>query len=145
MPKERLFWISLGGYAIKQAASYTQMHIKQNEIFFDVFIFPDDLCQQTFSSFFIDGRDPALFMMKIKSRFRSQATHRTFVLIDRSIQDVDDKVCDESAILGHYCECYNGWRTLGCCSHIMTLIMFLFVTNGENLQDPSGFLNKFFN
>lgn len=144
MPKERLFWISLGAYAIKQAISYTQMHIKVNENFFEVLICPDDIFHQKFSNFLVDDRDPALFMMKINSRFRSQKTHRTFVLIDRK-NSANDRACDESAVLGYYCECYNGWRTVGCCSHIMTLIMFLLVTKGRRLKDPAGFLNNFFN
>lgn len=75
--------------------------------------------------------------MKLNSRFRSNKTHCVYVLIDRTVED-------ENAILGYYCECYNGWRTLGCCSHTMTLISFLLVTKGQNLHDPSGFLNVIF-
>lgn len=145
MNEDRLFWISLGGYAIKQAVSYAQMHIKQNENVFDMFICPEDICRNEFPTFWVDNCDPALFMMKIKSRFRSQNTHRTFVLIDRNTRDDENRSCDENAVLGHYCECYNGWRTLGCCSHIMTLIMFLLVTKGRDLKDPAGFLDNLFN
>lgn len=144
MPIERLFWVSLSDYTIRQAISYTQMHIKQNNNFFDVFICPEEICRKEFSSFGVADRNPALFMMKINSRFRSQKTHRTFVLIDRYIQDEETYACDESAVLGHYCECYNGWRTVGCCSHIMTLIAFLLVTKGRDLKDPAAFLNNFF-
>lgn len=145
MPMERLFWISLGRYAIKQAVSYTQMHINQNNNFFDKwFICPRDICEQAFPTFRAHNRDPALFMMKVNSRFRSQKIHRTFVLIDRHIQDEATKACDEKAVLGYYCKCYNGWRTVGCCSHIMTLIMFLLVTKGRDLKNPAAFLDDLF-
>lgn len=142
MQENRLFWISLGAYQVKQAVSYTQMHLKQNNNEFKVWVCPDDICQQLFSSFFEDGREPKLFMMKLNSRFRSNVTHRTFVLID--CFNFGEEDCVESVVLGHYCECYNGWRTLGCCSHIMTVAMFLLVTKGHDLKDPSGFLNNLF-
>lgn len=144
MAKDRLFWISLGKYQIKQAKSYTQMHVKRNNNYFNVWICPDNICREAFSSFYVDDRDPALYMMKLDSRFRSQTTHKTFLLINRTIYNVDTMACDETAVLGYYCECYSGWRTVGCCSHIMTLIMFLFVTKGQDLADPSGFLNDMF-
>lgn len=81
--REHLFLISMGNYCIKQAESYTQMHIKQNNQQFIVWSCPREICQIKFPSFAVD-LDPMLFMMKLKSRFRSNNTHRTYVLIDRS-------------------------------------------------------------
>lgn len=137
LTKRNLFMISLGYYPIKQAESYTQMHVKQNDDQFNVWICPDDVCQSSFASF-SDQHDPALFITKLNSRFRSNKTHNTYVLIDRNGRN------DENAVLGYYCDCYNGWRTLGCCSHIMTLIAFLLFTKGQNIVDPAGFLNDIF-
>lgn len=131
---EQLFLISLGNYAIKQAESYTKMHIKQNNNQFIVSICPGDISQRELPTFFVEDRDPMLFMIKLKSRFRSNITHKTFVLIDRN-------ETDHKAVLGHYCECYNGWRTMGCCSHIMTLIAFLLFSKGVDLENPAGFLD----
>lgn len=138
LTKEHLFFVSLGGYQIKQAKSYTQMHIKQNENRFVVYTCPDEICFASFPSFYVGNRDPILFMMRLNSRFRSNVTHSPYVLIDKNSND-------ENAVLGHYCECYNGWRTLGCCSHIMTLISFLLHTKGKSLEDPAGFLDGIFN
>lgn len=137
LTKEQLFWISLGGYQIKQAESYTQMHIRQNNNQFIVGVCPDEICRNLFHSFFEQDRDPKLFQMRLKSRFRSQTFHKAYVLIDCNS-------ADENAVLGHYCECQNGWRTVGCCSHIMTLIAFILVTKGQNLPDPSSFLDGLF-
>lgn len=137
LTNKHLFLISLGYYPIKQAESYTQMHVKQNSNQFIIWECPMDICQKLFSSLFEDGRDPVLFMMKLNSRFRSNKTHTTYVLIERS-------AIDENAVIGHYCDCYNGMRTLGCCSHIMTLISFLLVSKGQDLVDPAGFLNHLF-
>lgn len=145
MPQDRLFWITLGNYSIKQAISYTQMHIKHCENYFDILVCPDHICRQEFSSFSDNDKDPALFMIKINSRFRSQTTHQTFVLLDRTIRNEETMDCDEKAVLGYFCQCYNGWRTVGCCSHVTTLLMFLLITKGHGLKNPSGFLNGMFN
>lgn len=140
--KDRLFWISLGNYQIQQAVSYAQMHIKQNENHFIAYKCPDEICKQYFPLLCVNDVEPALFMMKLNSRFRSNITHRTFVLINQS--NISENTCDERVVLGYFCECYIGWRTVGCCSHIMTMIMFMLVTKGCNLKDPSGFLNNLF-
>lgn len=137
LTKNQLFWISFGGYQIKQAESYTQMHIKQSNHQFIVGIFPDDVCRTELHSFYDQDRDLKLFQMKLNSRFRSQMIHKTYVLIDCNY-------ADEKAVLAYYCECQNGWRTIGCCSHIMTLIAFLLHTKGQNLPDPANFLDGFF-
>lgn len=144
MAKDRLFWVSLGNYQIRQAVSYTQMHLNQNNNYFKVWVCPDEICHQYFPWCFVNDQDPALFMMKLSSRFQSNVTRRTFLLMDRRIIDENDTV-DERSVLGYYCDCYNGWRTVGCCSHITTLIMFLLVTKGNDLGNPSAFLNDFFN
>lgn len=138
LTKEHLFFISLGGYPIKQAESYTQMHIKQNNDQFIAWVCPDNICRNAFQIFFTETRDPLLFMLRLNSRFRSNKTHSVYVLIDRN-------GAEEKAVLGHYCECYNGWRTVGCCSHVMTLIAFLLHTKGQNLTMPAGFLDNLFN
>lgn len=135
---DHLFLISLERYPFKQAESYTQMHIKRNNDQFIVWVCPDNICRNVFPSFFTDNRDPLLFMLRLNSRFRSNKTHSTFVLIDRNGDD-------EKAVLGYYCECYNGWRTVGCCAHIMTLISFLLHSKGRNLVMPASFLDILFN
>lgn len=136
LSKRNLFFISLGEYSIKQAESYTQVHVKQNDNQFLVWACPEEVCRSSFPSFW-ENHEPALYITKLNSRFRSNKIHTTYVLIDCN-------GVDERAVLGYYCDCYNGWRTLGCCSHVMTLIAFLLVTKGKDIADPSGFLNNIF-
>lgn len=53
----------------------------------------------------------------MKSRFRSTESHHIFVLIDKT------KIGRDS-INEYFCTCETGSRTVGCCSHVMTVIWY---------------------
>lgn len=127
----QLIWIALGKYQIKQAESYCGQHIKNCGGRFDMFVLPEHLCQQFFPSYHSETCKPILLMIQLSSRYRSQKHHNTFVLVNTIGSG-------ENAVLEYCCECYNGLRTVGCCSHIMTLIWFALYIKSEPLNNPAG-------
>lgn len=131
-----LIWISLGKYQIKQAESYCSRHMKDCDGQFHVFALPDDLCENFFASSYPD-RSLKLLMIQIKSRHRSQTYYNAFVLVDIFGQN-------EDVVLGYCCECYNGLRTVGCCSHTMCLIWFVLYSKNKFIPNPAGFLDNYF-
>lgn len=131
-----LIRIALGKYQIKQAASYCSQHIKAKGKF-EVFILPDELSQIHFRTFYTANCRPSLLLVQLDSRYRNRKYYNTFVLLDSSRTD-------ESAVLGYCCDCYNGLRTVGCCSHVMTLIWFTLYIKNRDIPNPAGFLDGYF-
>lgn len=131
-----LIWIALGKYQIKQAESYCSQHIKDGGGAFNVFVLPDSMCA-SFCAPKYPGYELKLLMMQIKSRFRSQKYYNAFILVNMSGQT-------ENVVLGYCCECYNGLRTVGCCSHVMSLIWFTLYSKDRLNKNPAGFLDDYF-
>lgn len=132
-----LIYISLGRYQIEQAASYCQEHIKEHDCFL-IFVFPEQLSREFLSSYFEDiNCSPKLFLAQFKSRYISRKRHNTFVLIDQNGNG-------ENSVLAYCCECYNGLRTVGCCSHVMCIIWFILYVKNRNIPTPASFLNNYF-
>lgn len=133
-----LLYISLGKYQIKQAESYCQEHIKHNDSTFVVFALPEDLTLSFFEELYIEGKSPILLLAQLNSRFRSRKTYNAFVLIDKNSNA-------ENAVLSYCCECYVGLRTVGCCSHVMTVLWFTLHKKDRDIPKPASFLDNFFN
>lgn len=131
-----LIYISLGKYQIEQAASYCQEHMKKNDSRFALYVCPENLIGDSLGPY-SEEQNPRLFFVKFLSRFRSAVDHKTFVLIDLN-------GIGENSVMGYCCDCYNGLRTVGCCSHVMTIIWFSLYVKNRNVPTPAGFLNEFF-
>lgn len=130
--------ISLGVYQINQAKLYAHDHIRLNNNQFILYTFPEE-CSKFWENFKTENRNPVLLMLNIKSRFVSARQHRTFVLYDVNGHG-------PSAILGYYCSCKNGLRTIGCCSHTMTVIYYCgFAQYNGGVREPSIHLRNTFN
>lgn len=97
-----LVLFSLGTYQIKIANRYIEQHLdvtKKFEIFQNV-------------------NQPNIIRAKIASRFSRTRKHQVW------LEYIND--CNPSkAILGYYCQCKVGARTVGCCSHIMSIVRYL--------------------
>ena len=61
---------------------------------------------------------PGIVRFKVKSRHINSKTYMTFIEYDA----VDVGI---SAIKGYCCNCANGLRTIGCCSHVAAIIYHL--------------------
>lgn len=138
LSKTDLIMIALGKYQIKKANSYCYEHLKSNQFQFSVFTCPDELCKTSFASISSGNAQLKLLMARLKSRFRSNKTHDAYVLINTLGQG-------ENAVLAYCCSCHNGLRTVGCCSHVMTIIWFtLHIKDQTRMHRPAEFLKKFF-
>lgn len=134
-----LILISFGKYQIKQAESYCQEHLKAHEGRFELFSLPENEMRTFFHGYFIDNQRPILLYSCFKSRFNSAKKHRTYVLIDSNGES-------HSAVLQYCCSCYSDLRTVGCCSHIMSIIWYsLHAKDKNHMPTPAAFLNDFFN
>lgn len=132
-----LIYVALGKYQIKQAASYCQNHLKKNDGEFVIYSLEADVCGDLFSEMFPGERSFLLLLARLKSRFRSQKTHDAFVLIDKN-ENIGN------VVLGYCCECNSGRRTVGCCSHVMTIIWKSLFIKNNNSHQPAAFLDGYF-
>lgn len=106
---------------------------------FKVFSMPDDLCRSHFASFYSEECKPLLLLAQMDSRYRNKKYHNTFVLVNTIGPEINEHI-----VLGYYCECYNGLRTVGCCSHTMTVLWFTLFMKNRNISNPAGFLDDYF-
>lgn len=134
----QLIFISLGRYQIQQAESYCQEHMRENDSSFILYSFPENKTRIIFEPYYEREQRPILLYASLKSRFRGAKKHRTFVMVDLNGRD-------EAAVLGYCCECYHGLRTVGCCSHVMTIIWFTLFIKNNNIPRPAAFLDHYFN
>lgn len=135
---EDLMLIVLGTYQIRLAPGYYHEHVKGNDDFFVTFICPDEICHQYCDEFCIENKQPVLMLTKMKSRYKSKKMYHTYVLFDKSGRGPE-------AILAYCCDCKNGLRTVGSCSHVVCIIWYFgFARRTNSLNKPAEFLNGFF-
>lgn len=76
------------------------------------------------------GNEPGLIRVRIYSRFRNATKYQLWIayhIDDDVIQQANeqDLVEDNEPILGYYCTCKTGARTLGSCAHVASVLWFL--------------------
>ena len=126
-----LYRISLGPYQIRNAVSYYALHTADTEGIFFVYEFkPSSNVPVDYAKYDIDVIDPILVKAKMDSRFRSNKLHHLFVLADRA-------KTGHEAIVEYYCKCDSGARTVGCCSHVMTVIWYLSYAHYRPINLPN--------
>lgn len=111
-----------GTYHIYLAASYIQDTIQRNEGEENTLDIDESIEEQNFLRF------------RIFSRFRNATKHMLWVVF----RETDDDNVEDPPILGYYCTCRSGARTLGTCAHVASVIWFLgYARNQENITFPS--------
>lgn len=100
--EEELFDLTVGVWQIKNAIWYAKQHMKDDPSFKIM------LCKQ----------DRNILRARIDSRFSSSAHHSCWIKMNPE-KDGPERV--ES----YFCNCKNGERTLGACSHIVCVIWYL--------------------
>lgn len=106
--------ITLGSYQLKQSLSYIAQHLNENDN----------------KGYIIEVyKEPSEYIVRarIRSRHQSQAKYLVYVQYDPTKPG-------DSAIQEWCCRCRNGLRTVGCCSHIASLIYYL--AYGRYRDDP---------
>lgn len=127
-----LYSVSLGPYQINNAISYYAQHQKDG-IFLVQKFEPNPryrIAVLDYASFGINVSDPMLVKAYMKSRFRSTKSHHIFVLVDKCKTGRD-------AIVEYFCTCETGSRTVGCCSHVMTIIWYLGYAQFNEINVPN--------
>ena len=80
-----------------------------------------------------------ILKMEVQSRHVRSKQYRCYI-------KYNPNTIGYSGILGHYCECANGARTVGCCSHVAAIIYYL--SHARYLSKiirPAEILNSLFN
>ncbi|OXA52003.1 hypothetical protein Fcan01_13830 [Folsomia candida] len=93
--------ITLGTFQIRMADSYTNQHLQEEGEY----------------RLFIHKENSSLFRVKLQSRFNRRATHQVWIQVD--IGEHGHKAIDS-----YYCTCKTGSRTLGCCSHVCSVLKY---------------------
>lgn len=81
--------------------------------------------------------EPGFIRVRVFSRFRNATKHQIFIAYDmRDEDDVDD---GREAILGYYCTCKSGTRTVGTCAHVASVLWYLgYARHQPNVHYPSS-------
>lgn len=142
--KEDLPQITQGSYQLKQARSYACAHKKAKMTRFGVpfpcFVCPYHIIRRSFASIIAEKNivQPILVNTSMSSRFRSGKSHESYILADADKNGPD-------AIIGYYCQCQHGMRTVGCCSHIATTIYYLcYARHHGGIIPIAGHVDDFF-
>lgn len=93
--------ITVGTFQLKNAADYTFYQLKQDPNF-QIKIFKSE---------------KNIIQVKIQSKYVKRKLHQCFV-------EFDPKKSGHNSIAGYYCKCNVGARTIGCCSHVATVLWF---------------------
>lgn len=136
---EDLKIIAQGTYQIKQAPSYCQSYLNANDGHFITYVCDAEYCRRFCSELLEPQSNPVLLMTKLSSRFITAKQHKTFVLLDLGSHSERKPV-----IVAYCCSCKNGLRTVGCCSHVMTIIWYTIYVDKNKLPLPSSNLNHIF-
>ncbi|KAF9405819.1 hypothetical protein HW555_013601, partial [Spodoptera exigua] len=114
--------IALGTYQIRQAKSYVGEHLRVHGMY------TLEVCQDNapLQGIFNDSQ-PSIIRGRIKSRH---------IGINRRLEG-------RSAIVGYYCHCPVGTRTVGCCSHVMSILWYMgYARHQESISAPATFLDN---
>ena len=118
--------ITLGTYQLKQAYSYLAEHIKNGK--FEILVNKE----------FVQVENGKILYKQIQSRHKGRIKYKCYI---KYVPLKDGP----SGIESWYCSCLCGNRTVGCCSHISSLIYYFSCGKFlNNIPDPAGELSNFF-
>lgn len=113
---EDLEKIACGEYQIAQARRY--LSTQSNNQNLPIYTFFREDMDKHFQSEYQSTDQLILVMINLKSRFISTKVYRVFTLFDKSKTGF-------GSVVEYCCDCKVGSRTVGCCSHVMTLLYYL--------------------
>lgn len=86
--------------------------------------------------------EPGFLRTRVKSRFRNSKIHQQWIQYVPTDSD-NEHENETEPILGHYCTCITGARTIGTCAHITSVLWYLgFAQHEENVKYPSTLLTN---
>lgn len=113
--------LTVGVYQVNLAPSYVQDKLQREEM--EVFEF-DELRE-----------DPFILRFRIFSRYRNATKYQLWIVYALNNEYEDNP---DDPIVGYYCTCKSGARTLGSCAHIASVLWFLgYARHEQNIRYPS--------
>lgn len=125
---------SLGTYQIKLVRSYYAEHARNGIYTIEIYRDTEDL-PNILNNYNIVGKNFRLLRGRIKSRHTRSRTYYTYILINLDKQGLE-------TLEHYYCSCKSGRRTLGSCSHIMSIVWFLGWARNDTISHPAAFLDS---
>lgn len=112
--------LTFGVYQVRQAKQYIAEHLEMGDFFIQ-----------------IHQENPGLIKCKIQSRHVAAKVYHVWV---EYIPELDGQDPPEDPVTGWYCQCRAGARTVGCCSHITSILLYLGVTRHDAEYKPPATL-----
>lgn len=82
--------------------------------------------------------DPTLLRIRLYSRFRNNTRHQIFIQFNDAAVENQEQNREIVPLLGHYCTCKSGAKTLGCCAHIASVLWYLgYARHEAHIKYPS--------
>lgn len=80
------------------------------------------------------NNEPGFLRVRLYSRFRNATRYQLWI----AYQSEEDLENDDEPILGYYCTCKSGSRTLGTCAHVASVLWYLsYARHQPNVKYPS--------
>ena len=135
MSLDDLYFYAQGSYQMKYCASYANdaLRLNNNGI---VFQCHDETAELHFEPYGMEVDEPLLLRAKLPSRHSENKIYTIYILLDYSKSGIE-------RILEHFCNCIAGKRTVGCCSHILTIIWYATLGCTSNIRVPAANLANF--
>ena len=118
---------TFGTYQIQLSASYVQDKVqRENDEVFQIEVLLNE------------NRipEPGFIRVRVYSRFRNAGRYHLWIAYISNEQR--EQEADEEPILGHYCTCKSGARTVGSCAHVTSVLWYLgYARHEENVHYPS--------
>ncbi|KAJ8736536.1 hypothetical protein PYW08_007192 [Mythimna loreyi] len=125
---EDLIRFSVGTYHVKMARSYCSEHLRGTNVFI--------IERYRHSQQIFEDSNDVLIRCMVNSRHRARTKYYTYVLYNTVLQG-------RQAIKEHYCSCLHGRRTLGSCTHVISILYFLGCARHEEVfRHPASFLDS---
>ena len=128
----------LGSYNIALAKSYYADHI-EGKSGYEIQVGKDEkFNRDDFYQFNMQVQRPLFIRVKLQSRHSRTRTYQAYLLCD-----LDEETIDK--IIGFYCTCTQGARSVSPCAHVASVIWFLgYGRHQLGIKTPSEFLNQHF-
>lgn len=129
LPLEYLYELTIGTYQVHLSPSYIQDSTLRVPI--------GDEDEEVDQLFEIDQRtdEPGFTRLRISSRYRNATQYNVWIAFN---EEYNQDQHEDEPILGYYCTCRSGARTLGTCAHITAIIWYLgYARHEENVSYPS--------
>lgn len=113
--------------------------MKANNNTFITNVCDTSVCRLLCKDLIKNSLNPLLLSMNLKSRFQANKFHKAYILLSVGL--------DGKYVVNNYCcSCRHGCRTVGCCSHVMSLLWYTLYIDPNNIRNlfPSSKFDNIF-